>query len=114
MTEALEGVRPGEAAEGFLPPALGTSTSASNPTESDQVSTGAHEVSCICGIPDNAKGGLLVECDSCKSWSHTKCYNLDDQTASIDEYEFFCAVCHPHPLLSLPTSTANGSAHALL
>ena len=37
-------------------------------------SPGTHEVSCLCGLPENAKEGLLLECDSCKKWVHCKCY----------------------------------------
>ena len=41
-------------------------------------SPGIHEVSCLCGLPETAKEGLLVQCDSCKKWVHCKCYNLDE------------------------------------
>lgn len=36
------------------PPGQTAGVSASNPTENELVDTDAHEVSCICGIPDNS------------------------------------------------------------
>ena len=59
---------------------------------------GTHEVSCLCGLPENAKEGLLVQCDSCKKWVHCKCYNLDEQTVGHDDYSFSCMTCLPRPV----------------
>ena len=58
-------------------------------------SPGTHEVSCLCGLPENAKEGLLVQCDSYKKWVHCKCYNLDEQTVGRDDYSFSCMTCLP-------------------
>ena len=48
--------------ENVLSPVLdaGTGTQLTN-------SPGTHEVSCLCGMSETAKEGLLVQCDSCKS-----------------------------------------------
>ena len=73
-------------------------------------SPGTHEVSCLCGMSETAKEGLLVQCDSCKKWVHCKCYKLDEQTVCRDDYSFSCMTCLPRPVLTHVVNNSGDSS----
>ena len=68
-------------------------------------------MSCLCGLPENAEEGLLVQCDSCKKWDLCKCYNLDEQTIGCNDCSFSCMTSLPHPVPTNVTPDANKSAN---
>ena len=61
----------------------------------------------MCGMFENLEGGLLVQCDTCNKWAHSRCYNLDENIISKDDYDFYCVACKPRPelTLSIPATT---------
>ena len=65
----------------------------------------------MCGMSKNLEGGLLVQCDTCNKWPHSKCYNLDESIISKDDYDFYCMACQPRPELT-PSIPATGNSKA--
>ena len=62
----------------------GTSDTPSS-SNSPSHNTPSHKVLCVCGATDN-DGRPMVECMSCKAWSHLQCVHLTQRTAKTAKY----------------------------
>lgn len=51
----------------------------------------SEELYCICRKPDN--GTLMISCDGCEEWFHTKCMKIEAQHLGLLD-KFFCKFCH--------------------
>lgn len=50
----------------------------------------SEELYCICRKPDN--GTLMISCDGCEEWFHTKCMKIENQHLSLLD-KFYCKFC---------------------
>lgn len=51
----------------------------------------SEELFCICRKPDH--GSLMISCDGCEEWFHTKCMKIDNQHLGLLD-RFYCKFCH--------------------
>ena len=70
-------------------------------------------INCLCGDTSVRKHGSgSVQCASCMSWSHIRCYSLDDATAALDSFVFTCSSCEPPPRPKVNPPHAQASREA--
>lgn len=50
----------------------------------------SEELYCVCRRPDN--GTLMISCDGCEEWFHTKCMKVDQQHLGLID-KFYCKFC---------------------
>ncbi|KAM6486972.1 hypothetical protein HDV62DRAFT_402187 [Trichoderma sp. SZMC 28011] len=67
------------------------------PHEIEALKEDSYRTRCICNSSESI--GLMVECDTCSTWQHVKCFYPDNQREAIgDDFSHSCADCKPRPL----------------
>ena len=60
-------------------------------------------VKCICGLIDFEDGDFfnLLNCDSCKTAQHIRCYYVNKHGELLDFEDHFCIDCKPRPTIDV-------------
>lgn len=59
-------------------------------------------VGCLCGTQDTESRGPMIRCESCKTWHHLSCYNLDQVPHAFNTL-FWCSACETRVMAAATT-----------